>query len=265
MSNQFIIHPSYASIASQIKKAIANFEEIPEILGDAERNVIKIIEIEDKKYAIKSFKIPNIINQIAYRFFRKSKAERSYIYANKLIDLGIGTPFPVAYELNTTSFLFKKSYYISELVDCDLTYRELTTDFSIKDHEDILRAFTRFTYTLHRNGVNFLDHSPGNTLIKRREEGYDFYLVDLNRMEFGELSFEKRVKNFSRLTIHESMIRVMSSEYARCTTESEKKIFTLMWESTKKFQHKYYRKIRVKKRIFFWKKKYKTMISDSPI
>ena len=33
------------------------------------------------------------------------------------------------------------------------------------------------------------------------------------------------------------------------------KFFDLMWETTKKFQEKYYRKIRIKKRVFFWKKK----------
>ncbi|SHJ52972.1 lipopolysaccharide kinase InaA family protein [Aquimarina spongiae] len=265
MLSKFIIHPSYRSLESAVKGVILNFENYTEVLGAAERNVIKIVEIEDKKHTIKSFKIPNIFNQIAYRFLRKSKAERSYEYATKLLDLGINTPFPVAYEIQTTPLLFKRSYYISELVDCELTYRELTTDFDIENHEEILRAFTRFTYQLHVNGVNFLDHSPGNTLIKSNENGYDFFLVDLNRMEFGKMDFETRVKNFAKLTIHKFMVEIMSNEYAKCTGEDEKEIFDLMWESTREFQHRYYRKIRMKKRIFFWKKKYKTMVSDSPI
>ncbi len=257
MPNRFIVRDSKKLLASDIKNTINNFEEYTEILGDAERNVIKIVNLNDKKYTIKSFKIPNIINQIAYRFFRKSKAERSFMYANKLLDLGIKTPFPIAYETQTTPFLFKKSYYVSELVACDLTYRELTTDFSIPDHEDILRAFTRFTYELHKNGVNFLDHSPGNTLIKRTDNGYEFYLVDLNRMEFGEMDFETRIKNFARLTIHESMIKVMSNEYAKCTGEQESDIFRLMWKYTQEFQNRYHGKRKLKRKIFFWKKKYR--------
>ena len=259
MPNRFVVHNSKKLLDADIKNAIDNFEEYTEILGDAERNVIKIITLNDKKYTIKSFKIPNVINQVAYRFFRKSKAERSYMYANKLLDVGVKTPFPIAYEIRTTPFLFKKSFYVSELVECDLTYRELTTDFGIEDHEEILRAFTRFTFELHKNGINFLDHSPGNTLIERIENGYEFSLVDLNRMEFGEMSFETRIKNFARLTIHESMIRVMSNEYAKCTNEDESEIFRLMWQYTQEFQNRYHGKRKLKRRIFFWKKKYRDL------
>lgn len=265
MQNKFVIHSDYIKINQKLKEIIVNFDEYNEVLGEGDRNVIKIVNIEDTKYAIKSFKIPNLINQIVYRFFRKSKAERSYAYANELLQLGIETPYPVAYNLCVTPFLFKRSYYVCELVDCDLTFRELTTDFSIPDHEDILRAFTRFTYKLHESGVNFLDHSPGNTLIKRKEDGYEFYLVDLNRMEFGKLNFEDRIKNFAKLTIHKPMIQVMSDEYAKCSGQDKDEIFTMMWEYTKEFQHRFYRKIRLKKRVFFWKQKYKDRVSDSPI
>ncbi|MBL0685016.1 Kdo domain containing protein [Aquimarina mytili] len=259
------MHPAQAVFEPQIKNAIHNFDRYDDVLGEAERNVIKIVDVDDKKYTIKSFKVPNIINQIAYRFFRKSKAERSYTYANKLLDLGIDTPFPVAYDLYMSPVLFKRSYYVSELVNCDLTYRELTTDFSIPDYDNILRAFTRFTYKLHEKGINFLDHSPGNTLIKREGKEYRFYLVDLNRMQFGKMDFDTRIKNFVKLTIHESMIKVMSNEYAKCTGEDEKMIFDLMWKYTREFQYRFYRKIRIKKRIFFWKKKYRTIPSESPI
>ena len=94
-------------------------------------------------------------------------------------------------------FGLSNSYYISEYQDYDLTYRELTTDFDIPDHEKMLRAFTRFTFQLHQSNIHFLDHSPGNTLIKRVNEDYDFYLVDLNRMEFGSMDFKTRIINFS--------------------------------------------------------------------
>ncbi|NJX15753.1 lipopolysaccharide kinase InaA family protein [Tamlana crocina] len=265
MAVKFIISQKYRSKSEAVKAVINNFETHKEILGDAERNVIKIVDIGEEKLTIKSFKIPNAINQLVYRFFRKSKAQRSFEYAEKLLGLGIKTPHPVAYKLETTSLLFKKSYYVSELVDCDLTYRELTTDFSIEDHEAILRAFTRFTYKLHENGVNFLDHSPGNTLIKRTGDGYEFYLVDLNRMEFGKMDFETRIKNFAKLTIHKPMIEVMSNEYTKCSGEDEQRIFDVMWQATVDFQDQFYKKIRLKKRVFFWKKKYKSRPSRSPI
>lgn len=231
--------------------AIQNFDNIKGGLG--KRNVIKMVKIDTVNLNIKAFKIPNIINRIVYNFFRKSKAQRSYEYANRLIELGVGTPKPIAFFEYKTSFLFGKSFYVSEQLDCDLTYRELTKDFNYPNYDAILRAFTRFTYNLHEKGVHFLDHSPGNTLIKKNKTSYDFYLVDLNRMNFGSLDFYTRIKNFARLTIHKSMVEVMSDEYAKCLGADYNKVFNLMWKETEAFQEKFHRKKRLKKRFKFWK------------
>lgn len=237
----------------QLRAFIDSFDSSGQQFGGAERNTIKLFRLNEIVLNIKSFKVPNIFNQLAYKFLRKSKAQRSFEYANLLVEKGIGTPRPIAYFEFTTLLFFKKSFYISEHLECDLTYRELTKDLNYPDHEKILRAFTRFTYDLHENNINFLDHSPGNTLIKKEGDNYSFYLVDLNRMEFKPMSFVTRIKNFSRLTIHRSMVEVMSDEYAICTGEEYSRVFKLMWELTESFQRKYHRKRRLKKKIKFWK------------
>ncbi|TYA65969.1 lipopolysaccharide kinase InaA family protein [Seonamhaeicola marinus] len=235
----------------QIEDVIANFDEYDGGLGD--RNIIKTIRLKDRGVNVKSFKIPNAINQIVYSFFRPSKARRSFEYANKLLEKGIGTPQPLAFFEFNSGVLFKQSFYVSESISYDFLYRNLIHDFDIPDYENILRAFTRFTYKMHENGIHFLDHSPGNTLIKKEGEFYKFYLVDLNRMEFRAMDFKTRVKNFSKLTKHKSMVKVMSDEYAKCTGENYDEIFGLMWKETKAFQDKYWKKERFKKRIKFWK------------
>ena len=232
---------------NSLTEIIHNFEDYKGGVG--KRNTIKVINYNDLKLNIKSFKVPHVFNKIVYKFFRKSKAQRSYQYANKLLELEIGTPKPIAYFEYSSSFFFGKSYYISEHLDCDLTYRELTTNFDYTDYDNILRAFTRFTYSLHEKNIQFLDHSPGNTLIKRHGNDYDFYLVDLNRMNFAPLDFNTRIKNFSRLTIHKSMVEVMSDEYAKCSGGDYNKIFDLMWKETETFQEKFQRKKRLKKRF----------------
>ncbi len=234
-------------------KIINEFDVSGQNFGNQERNSLKLFEFEGMTVNVKSFKIPNAINQIVYRFFRKSKAQRSFEYANILQELGIGTPQPIAYFEMKTPFLFKKSYYMSEQLNCEYTYRDLTFNFSIPDYDAILRAFTRFTFTLHENRILFLDHSPGNTLIKVNESGFDFFLVDLNRMEFKNLNFNERIKNFARLTTHKEMVEVMSDEYAKCINQPYEKVFDLMWQYTNDFQEKYYRKKRWKKRLLFWR------------
>lgn len=230
-----------------LTNVIHNFDTFEGGVGN--RNVIKIIPVAGMDLNIKAFKIPNTVNKIVYNFFRKSKAQRSFEYANKLMTLGVGTPKPIAYFEYKSVFSFNKSFYVSEQLDCDMTYRELTKDFNIPNYDSILRAFTRFTFGLHEKGIHFLDHSPGNTLIKNNGTDYDFYLVDLNRMEFGPLDFETRIKNFARLTIHKSMVEVMSDEYAKCSGEDYNKIVSLMWQETETFQEKFHRKKRLKKKF----------------
>ena len=51
------------------------------------RNELKIINHNNIDTVVKSFKIPNIINQIAYSYFRDSKAKKSYDYSIKIKDL----------------------------------------------------------------------------------------------------------------------------------------------------------------------------------
>lgn len=247
-----VIHSKYQDFELDIDGFIEDFDSSGEGIKDA-RNKLKLFQLNTMVLNVKSFKTPNLINQIVYNFFRKSKAQRSFEYAKKLMTLGIGTPNPIAYYEFTTPFLFKKSFYVSEHLKYDLTYRELTHNLDFPDHENILRAFTRFTYKLHELNINFLDHSPGNTLIIKNGEGYDFYLVDLNRMKFKPMSFNARIKNFSRLTIYKSMVEVMSDEYAKCSGDNFEKIFELMWNSTKAFQDKFQRKKRLKKKFLFWK------------
>lgn len=241
--------PLYESHNKEILSHIENFDQFGTLLGDGARNTIKLFDLDGKMINVKSFKIPNKFNQIVYKYFRKSKAERSFQYAQLLESKNIGTPAPVGYAENTSSSLFSESFYISEHLKYDLTYRELVTNPDYINHESILRAFTRFTYKLHENQIEFLDHSPGNTLIQIKDKDYDFFLVDLNRMNFKQMSFEDRMKNFSRLTPKREMVEVMADEYSKLVKENKKEVFEKMWYYTNKFQQSHLRKQRIKKKL----------------
>ncbi len=250
---KYIFPDTYKSKEDLVKGFINNFKTKGKQFGDADRNTIKLFDLDGKTINIKSFKVPNFINQIAYRFFRKSKAQRSFEYAVKLMDSGIGTPEPIAYAINLSAFKFKQSYYVSEHLECDLTYRELTTDLNYPNHEAILRAFTRFTYELHEKGINFLDHSPGNTLIKKVGDEYEFFLVDLNRMEFKPMDYDARIYNFRRLTKQESIVKIMANEYAKLIDKDEDLVYKKMWSNVEEFQHKFMRRKRLKNKFKFWR------------
>ena len=239
----------------EIISLVNSFDTNGKLLYGGSRNAIKTFEINNLIINIKSFKVPNLINKIAYKYFRKSKARRSFEFANILLENKIGTPQPIAYFENSNFLGLKDSYYVSEHLDCDLTFRELVQIPDFPENEIILRQFTRFSYDLHQKGIEFLDHSPGNTLIKKGNNGnYEFFLVDLNRMEFHKsMSFEVRMKNLCRLTHKKEMVAIMSNEYAIISGESEQLINETLWKMTADFQYKFYRKKRLKKKLKFWK------------
>lgn len=250
------IHSLFLKNKSSFLSMIENFNSIGILFGDGQRNKIKLFELEGKTINVKSFKIPHLINKIAYKYFRKSKARRSFEYATTLLEKGIGTPQPIAYFENYDFIGLKDSYYVSEHLQCDLTYRELVEIPDFPDNENVLRQFTRFSFDLHEKGIEFLDHSPGNTLIKKNAEGnYDFFLVDLNRMNFHDsMDFDSRMKNLSHLTPKKEMIAVMSNEYSKLyPAQNESKIFEKMWFYTNDFQEHFAKKGRLKKQLKFWK------------
>lgn len=243
------VHPKYKHLANYIRDIPRRFEQEGQMLGDA-RNVIKVMEVAGLRLNVKSYKEPHVINRFVYAYIRRTKAERSYEYAELLEKKGIGTPQPVAYIVYKNWWGVTRSYYISLQVDFDYEFRDLRVKRPV-DMEQILRAFTRFTYTLHEHSIYFLDHSPGNTLIARKGKEYKFYLVDLNRIKFMYIPPLVGLRNFYRLNADEGMIDIMADEYAGLTGQDGKEMATLLkkwtWEHDAKVLER--KKKKLKKRI----------------
>lgn len=241
------LSPTYRSWEDKIFKIIEKFEKEGITIKDR-RNQLKLFTIDEQVVNVKSFKIPNPINKILYKYFLKSKAKRSFENANYLLKRRIGTPAPIAYAEESGPF-FGRSYYFSQQIQYDLTYRELIHEPDYPDHEKILRAFTRFTFQLHVNNIEFRDHSPGNTLIQLNGGDYKFFLVDLNRMNFKKLNFDDRMRNFHRITPMRDMVEVMANEYAQLIPETEEEVFERMWKYVQGFQNKAKRKQKIKEAL----------------
>lgn len=254
--NNFIINSKFQSLKELVLDAISNFNFKGKVLVEGQRNAIKLFDLKDITLNIKSFKKPNLINKIAYRYFRKSKARRSFEFASKLMEMQIGTPNPVAFFENYDFIGLKESYYACEHLENVFEFREIVQNEAFENRDFIIRKFTQFTFEMHEKGIEFLDHSPGNTLIRKNTDGsYSFFLVDLNRMKFHEsLDFKTRMKNLSKITHKKDMIVVMSNEYAKLSGEDETIIFETMWGLTSDFQYRFHRKKRLKKKLKFWKK-----------
>jgi len=169
---------------------------------DARRNVLRLTD----GVVVKQFKTPNILQSIWYGFFGKSKARRSYEYAQRLEGL---TPTPIAYREVRVCGLLRESWYACLKSECTYTFIDLIENPQFPNREQILRAIGRFTAELHRRGVVHRDYSQGNILFN--EDGSKIEVVDLNRIRWNR---RRWVHPFQRLErIGEAGLRTMEEAY----------------------------------------------------
>ena len=244
-----IINPKFKDLEFFFKELPANFDQSGELVYEG-RNTIKTFTVKGCFLNVKSFKIPHIINRLAYAWLRGSKARHSYLYAMKLIQKGANTPEPVACIEVLKNGLFNRSFYISIHEKYDFTIRDLI-GFEFPDKENILRQFAVFTYEkLHKNGVHHLDYSRGNILISRlSDDKYGFSIVDINRMRFEKMGYQKGLQNFSQIWANEDELEVVAREYARINGKNGNEAVKLLIQFDKEHKTKINRKKALKSKL----------------
>ena len=76
--------------------------------------------------------------------------------------------------------------------DHDLTALLYLGVSSGADARVLLEALAQFTAAQHDRGVLHLDYNPGNILVRSEGGGFQFALVDLNRLRFRYLDIGDR-------------------------------------------------------------------------
>lgn len=235
---KLVLNEEYRQLESFISDLPQTFSQTGEVIYSG-RNTIKTFDTNGIKLNVKFFKKPLFINQVAYSFFRKSKAKRSYLYAFMLKDRGFHTPVPIAYMELRQYNLLKYSLYISVHEEFDGMMRELQHG-SIEGREELLRQFALYTAQLHDKQVLHLDYSSGNILYKKNDNKYTFYLVDLNRMTFDKpIDIDTACFNFRRLWGSHEMISFIIKEYAKARNLNEEVCLRKTFEYRKKFWDTY--------------------------
>jgi RIO-like serine/threonine protein kinase len=205
------VNPKFSDTKDIVVNVQHYFDSSEKLLQDA-RNQIKSVLFKDIKYAVKSFRKPSGISRLLYSFFRMSKAKRSYDYSLKIAEF---VPQAIGYVEVYDGVFLTKSFFISELFEYDFTIREVLLNKTMKNREELLKQFAKFSFDLHEQGIFHKDFSPGNILIKQGEPNYQFKIIDINRMHFGELSITDRMRNFSMLWANDSDLEIISTHYAK--------------------------------------------------
>ena len=194
------------------------------------RNAIRRFEVGEDTLVVKEFCLPHAFNRFVYRWFRSSKAQRSFEYARALRAHGIGSPEPLGYCETGTCFGLGYSYYVSRCSTLPYNFRHLIGVES-ETEEKALRAIAETTARLHEAGYWHKDYSGGNILWGETSNGIAVELIDLNRMRLGTVSLERGCANFDRLEATPRQQRIMAEAYAAARGFETETVFLLIVEA----------------------------------
>lgn len=245
---KIVVHPKYKSNQSLIINMLSQFREEGKTVYKG-RNIVKSFNTKYGEWIIKKYKNPNLIQRFIYSFFRKSKAERAFLYAEKLLSLGINTPEAVAYIEEKEYGLLHKSYFIS--IACnDLALYPILVEKREYDHR-IVNSLAAFFVEMHQKGFLHGDPNLDNILYRVDQQGnIKFTVIDTNRSVFkSHLTPQECLNNLKRVTHRRDLLQHITQEYASIRDwDPEKSIEQVMaalakFERRRKIKHIIKRKL----------------------
>ena len=232
-------------IAPQFQKHVVFIRQIPRLIDEGEgtivydgRNRVVRLEHEGETMMVKCFKRVNIIQQIVYTFFRKSKAKRAFLFAGEFSKRGISTPQRIAFLEEKRWGLFLKGYFVSKEVEgteCHLLLREVK-EFS----PQLADAVMKQTVLMHSKGILHGDLNLSNFLCVEKSGNYYFNMIDINRSRFcdGYPSNNDCLKNLVRTTHRRDLYEYLIASYARQRGWDEKETVQQAVALLDRFEHR---------------------------
>jgi len=225
MKTEIFVNPNFSYLTSFVNQIPLGFNSMGIELHHG-RNEVRKVSVDELLVTVKYFKRITLANRFIFATIRKSKAQRAYEHSRMLIRKNLTSPEPVAYVNCYRYGLLYKSFYVSLYTN----YSSLTKllDIPIAESEEGLKAFARFTYNLHSNGILHDDYTVNNVLYSNYGNDYDFSLIDNNRMRFRNYSYRRGLRNLERLKIPVDKMGVIALEYAKEAHASELKTLNAM-------------------------------------
>ena len=179
------------------------------------RNQVRRFEHKGLVFIAKRFKRVNPVQQIVYTFFRKTKAERAYRFAETYRQRGVRTPREIAYIETFEMGLFTTGYFVCE----ESKGRDLALDLRDTEHFDteLADATVRQIVFMHSKGVLHGDLNLSNFLYEQSSDGkFLFTMIDINRSHFtdGWPDDEACLKNLVRLVHRRDLYEYCVGRYA---------------------------------------------------
>ncbi len=225
MKKEIFINPQFSHLSEIISQIPSDFYNIGESIYSG-RNEVRKADIQGTTITIKYFKKISLANKFIYRYIRKSKAQRAYEHSLLILNKGFSTPSPIAYINCYKNGMLSQSYYLC-LYSSD---KPLETIFSLPVQESVkgLKAFGEYTHRLHKAGIFHDDFNIGNILYSSTDKGYEFNLIDNNRMKFRRYNYWRGIKNMNRLKVPLEYLGIIAEEYSKAANISNLRTLNAM-------------------------------------
>lgn len=159
------------------------------------------------KVCLKEFKYPTFFYALRHSL-TKSRALKSWIGAHGLRVRGFLTPEPLALFQERRGGILYSSLFVFEYLD---EVSELN-DYILKNFDTTVsseRRLKKWRFVehlsqeirkLHECGIYQPDLKSNNILVKEKNNGWQFFFIDLDRIRFKKrLSYDEKVKNLAQI------------------------------------------------------------------
>lgn len=232
-------------IATAYRQHTAFIRQLPQLVDSGQgetvyhgRNQVVRFRHDGLTLMVKRYKTPNIIQRLVYTFFRKTKAERAFLFASTFLSRGIDTPTPVAYMEQRRFGLFATGYFVSLEAPGTETHLLLR---EVKDYpKELAEAVARQVLSMHSKGILHGDLNLSNFLCTQDDEGYHFTMIDINRSHFrdGMPSDDECMKNMVRLTHRRDLYEDLIRRYAALRGWDADAASSKALEMLRRFEHR---------------------------
>ncbi len=200
------------------------------------RNEVKAFNINGRTLVVKRYKRPNIVQRIAYSFFKRSKAERAYLYAQLMREKGINTPREIAYVELREGLLLSDSFFVSEPCMLPSLSKILGNGQFDRNAADALACQLA---VMHKKGVMHGDLNLTNILYDKNEDNsFTFWFIDTNRSSFIQPDKSDCLNNLKRLTHDRELMRYIVSRYAETRGWNVDETVAGVMEKLIRFEHR---------------------------
>lgn len=210
-------------IADRYKKYSDFINSIPSLFGTNcgevlkdKRNSVRRLKHDGLTFIAKRYKRVNWIQSIIYTHFRKTKAERAFLFADEFSKRGVNSPRAVAYMEDYERRRFTVGYFVYE----ESKGKEVFPELVEKEHFDrrLADAVVDYIVFMHSRGVLHGDLNSANFLYTVDADGkYHFDMIDTNRSHFcdGWPTEKQCMENLKRFTHRRDLYEYVVRGYAR--------------------------------------------------